>query len=153
MFSRVRLLATPWTAAYQAPPSVGFARQEYWSGVPLPSPTNGASLGKSLLPASASSSENDDRAHLTVAVRTKASQQVKRLVEDWPRGSIGHPIIPYVGGRNGTRSRGLACWTFNQTSIMKKARKSSKCTQSASPVALFQKMHPATFALAFSVRL
>ena len=36
--SRVRLLATPWTAAYQAPPSVGFSRQEYWSGVPLPSP-------------------------------------------------------------------------------------------------------------------
>ena len=37
-FSRVQLLATPWTAAYQAPPSMGFSRQEYWSGVPLPSP-------------------------------------------------------------------------------------------------------------------
>ena len=36
--SRVRLLATPWTAAHQAPPSMGFSRQEYWSGVPLPSP-------------------------------------------------------------------------------------------------------------------
>ena len=35
--SRVRLLATPWTVAYQAPPSMGFSRQEYWSGVPLPS--------------------------------------------------------------------------------------------------------------------
>ena len=35
--SRVQLLATLWTAAYQAPPSMGFARQEYWSGVPLPS--------------------------------------------------------------------------------------------------------------------
>ena len=35
---RVRLLATPWTVAYQAPPSMGFSRQEYWSGVPLPSP-------------------------------------------------------------------------------------------------------------------
>ena len=33
--SRVRLLATPWTAAYQAPPSMEFSRQEYWSGVPL----------------------------------------------------------------------------------------------------------------------
>ena len=33
--SRVRLLATPWTAAHQAPPSIGFSRQEYWSGVPL----------------------------------------------------------------------------------------------------------------------
>ena len=36
--SCVRLLATPWAAAYQAPLSVGFSRQEYWSGVPLPSP-------------------------------------------------------------------------------------------------------------------
>ena len=33
----VRLLVTPWTVAYQAPPSMGFSRQEYWSGVPLPS--------------------------------------------------------------------------------------------------------------------
>ena len=32
--SRARLLATPWTAAYQSPPSMGFSRQEYWSGVP-----------------------------------------------------------------------------------------------------------------------
>ena len=38
--SRVQLLATPWTAAYQAPPSMGFSRQEYWSGVPLSSPFN-----------------------------------------------------------------------------------------------------------------
>ena len=37
--SRVRLLATPWIAAYQAPLSMGFSRQEYWSGVPLPSLT------------------------------------------------------------------------------------------------------------------
>ena len=36
--SRVWLLATPWTAAHRAPPSMGFSRQEYWSGVPLPSP-------------------------------------------------------------------------------------------------------------------
>ena len=36
--SRVRLFVTPWTAAYQAPPSMGFSRQEYWSGVPFPSP-------------------------------------------------------------------------------------------------------------------
>ena len=35
--SRVRLLAIPWTAAYQAPPPMGFPSQEYWSGVPLPS--------------------------------------------------------------------------------------------------------------------
>ena len=38
--SRVLLFATPWTAAYQAPLSMGFSRQEYWSGVSLPSPTS-----------------------------------------------------------------------------------------------------------------
>ena len=38
MLSRVQLLVTTWTAAYQAPPSMGFSRQEYWSGVPSPSP-------------------------------------------------------------------------------------------------------------------
>ena len=36
--SRVRLVATPWTVANQAPPSMGFSRQEYWSGLPFPSP-------------------------------------------------------------------------------------------------------------------
>ena len=39
LLSHVRLLATAWTAAYQAPPSLGFSRQEYWSGVPLLSPS------------------------------------------------------------------------------------------------------------------
>ena len=37
-FSRERLFATPWTVAHQAPPSMGFSRQEYWSGLPFPSP-------------------------------------------------------------------------------------------------------------------
>ena len=37
-FSRVRLFATPWTVAYRAPLSMGFSRQEYWSGLPFPSP-------------------------------------------------------------------------------------------------------------------
>ena len=38
LLSRVRLIATPWTVAYEAPPSMGFSRQEYWSGLPFPSP-------------------------------------------------------------------------------------------------------------------
>ena len=37
-FSCVRLCATPWTEAHQAPPSLGFSRQEHWSGLPFPSP-------------------------------------------------------------------------------------------------------------------
>ena len=38
LLSHARLLVTPWTGAYQAPLSMGFPRQEYWSGVPFPSP-------------------------------------------------------------------------------------------------------------------
>ena len=48
LLSRVRLLATPWTAAYQAPPSMGFSRQEYWSRLPLPSLSNNATPWYSL---------------------------------------------------------------------------------------------------------
>ena len=44
--SRVRPSATPWTAAFQAPPSMGFSRQEYWSGVPLPSSSKTARCDK-----------------------------------------------------------------------------------------------------------
>ena len=40
LLRRVQLFATPWTVVYQAPRSMGFSRQEYWSGVPLPSPAD-----------------------------------------------------------------------------------------------------------------
>ena len=46
LLSRVQLLATPRTAAYQAPSPMGFSRQEYWSGVPLPSPPSPGDLPK-----------------------------------------------------------------------------------------------------------
>ena len=42
--SHIRLLATPWTTAYQAPPSMGFSRQEYWGGLPFPSPMHACML-------------------------------------------------------------------------------------------------------------
>ena len=44
--SRVRLYTTPWTAAHQAPLSMGFSRQEYWNGLPLPSPSYAAVTNK-----------------------------------------------------------------------------------------------------------
>ena len=43
--SSVRLFATPWTVAYQAPPSMEFSKQEYWSGLPFPSPGDLPNLG------------------------------------------------------------------------------------------------------------
>ena len=54
--SRVRLLATPWTAAYQGPPSMGLARQEDWSGVPSPSPFHLGTFPKKSLALSACAS-------------------------------------------------------------------------------------------------
>ena len=50
LFSSVLLLATPWTPDFQAPPSMGFSRQEYWSGVPSPSPFHQWLTNKSQLP-------------------------------------------------------------------------------------------------------
>ena len=59
--SRVRLFVTPWTVAYHAPPSVGFSRQEYWSGLPFPSlgdlPNTGIEPGSPALQADALPSE------------------------------------------------------------------------------------------------
>ena len=48
LLSRVRLFATLWTVSYQAPPTMGFSRQEYWSGVPLPSPHPYMTTGKTI---------------------------------------------------------------------------------------------------------
>ena len=48
MHSHVRFFATPWTVTCQAPLSVGFSRQEYWSGLPLPSPTIGHTPEKTI---------------------------------------------------------------------------------------------------------
>ena len=57
LFSHVQLFATPWTVAYQAPPSMGFSRQGFWSGLPFPSPGDlpdpGIKLGPPTLQADA----------------------------------------------------------------------------------------------------
>ena len=47
--SRVRLFETPWTVAYQASPSTGFSRKEYWSGLPFPSPGDVPDSGLELM--------------------------------------------------------------------------------------------------------
>ena len=63
--SRVRLFATPWTVAYQTPPSMGFSRQEYWSGLAFPSlgdlPDPGIEPGSPTLQADALTSEPPKR--------------------------------------------------------------------------------------------
>ena len=68
--SHVQLFATPWTVAYQAPPSMGFSRQEYWSGLPFPSPRDlpnpGIKPGSPALQTDALPSEPPDTSSLHI---------------------------------------------------------------------------------------
>ena len=57
LLSHVRLFAIPWTVAYQAPPSMGFSRQEYWSGLPFPCPVPGIEPGSPAFQADTLTSE------------------------------------------------------------------------------------------------
>ena len=66
--SHVRLLATSWTVAYQVPPSMGFSRQEYWSGAPLPSPL---------------SSPTKDQNHIPCIERQSTNHWTTRKVPTW----------------------------------------------------------------------
>ena len=86
--SHVRLFSTPWTAAYQAPPSMGFSRQEYWSGLPLPSlcwaPTRNQKLPstklqreiKSYLPSMSSKSNRKERNVILLLENRKQSCKI-----------------------------------------------------------------------------
>ena len=69
LLSCVRLFVTPWTVAYQAPPSMGFSRQEYWSGLPFPSPGDlpdpGFAPGSPALQAAALTREGGFKSYLT----------------------------------------------------------------------------------------
>ena len=70
--SHVRLFATPWTVAYQASPSMGFSRREYWSGLPFPSPGDlpnpGIKPGSPALEADALTSETPGKPRITRGV-------------------------------------------------------------------------------------
>ena len=72
--SRVRLFATPWTVAYQAPPSMGFSRQGCWSGLPFPSPGNlsdpGIEPGSPALQANALPSDSPGNIFLKLLMKT-----------------------------------------------------------------------------------
>ena len=71
--SRVQLLATPWTAAYQAPPSMGFSRQEYWSGLPLPY-------------AAGHSKKTKTKTHITTRTKQKNPHKFEAKCTSWNSG-------------------------------------------------------------------
>ena len=84
--SRVRLLATPWTAAYQAPPSMGVSRQEYWSGSPVPSLEEGRDSTKWTI-----STLHDRCYHGGAKCARKPGSEA--LVSPWYHGKVPMPWI------------------------------------------------------------
>ena len=93
--SRVRLLATLWTVTYQAPPSMGFSRQEYWSGWPFPSPgilpNPGIESGSPALQADALTSEPPGKP-TAAAVAAKSLQSCSTLCDPMDCRLPGSPI-------------------------------------------------------------
>ena len=95
--SRVRLFATPWTVAYQAPPSMGFSRQECWSGLPFPSPGDlpnpGIEPGSPILQADALPSEPQ-------SLRWVWFQRAALLSQRGPRTNAGQHPLPRAASLN-----------------------------------------------------
>ena len=81
--SRVQLFATPWTVAYQAPPSMEFSRQEYWSGVTFPSPgdlpNSGIKPGYPTLQADALTSEPPGKPKQITCIQITKSSKTKKI--------------------------------------------------------------------------
>ena len=116
-FSRVRLCATPWTAAYQDSPSMGFSRQEHWSGLPFPSPMHDSGKWK--------------WSHSVVSDSVwPHGLQPTRLLHPWdfPGKNTGvgcHCLLPtmYIVGKK--CKTGMRCYYSNRFSRCQEARTSS----------------------------
>ena len=95
--SRVRLFATPWTVAYQAPPSMGFSRQEYWNGLPFPSPGDlpdpGIESGSPAFQADTLTSEPPGKPHIYAQFSSVQSLSHVRLF-----------AIPWIAARQASLS-------------------------------------------------
>ena len=121
--SRIRLFATPWTVAYQAPLSMGFSRQEYWSGLPFPSPGDlpdpGIEPGSPALEADALTSEPPGKPKVMLKIlQARLQQYVNCKVPD-----------VQAGFRKG---RGTKDQIANIQWIIEKARELKKKSTSAS---------------------
>jgi len=84
LLSRVQLLETPWTAAYQAPLSVGFSRQEYWSGL--------SSKQKTKQEYKPSHQQTGLPPHSAMTIRGKTNKQTKIQHKSHPIGSLHKPL-------------------------------------------------------------
>ena len=124
--SPIPLLATPWTAAYQAPPSIGFSRQEYWSGVPLPSPFD------TLI------SPNYENRRILNIYNSSINNHCCSLVEQrpeptpWLEGAANWALLIFLGSMLSARSwagRALLL-SFTTCTCLPPHRKNTKCSWS-----------------------
>ena len=104
LLSRVWLFATPWTVAYQAPPSMEFSRQEYWSGLPFPSPGHLPDPGLSL------SAENlVEQRHLWVdSLNYSSKPRVRCVAKAFIHIDSHQSTASFVKGKRGKRREVLA---------------------------------------------
>ena len=112
LLSRVWLLATPWTAAHQALPSMGLSRQEYWSGLPFPSPISSIKLSQML--ELAKSPHQDNFHKLLGARRYKVKNwfwlSTECLWSCYSEVCLGHPLACCLNPRVG---RPAACYPLS----------------------------------------
>ena len=98
LLNHVQLFATPWTVACQAPPSMGFSRQEYWSGLPFPSPGDlpnpGIEIGSLVLQADSLPSEPPGKPYIGISVQFSSVQSLShvRLCDPMNRSTPGLPV-------------------------------------------------------------
>ena len=95
--SRVQLLVTPWTAAHQAPPSMGFSRQEDWSGVPLPSPNENLLQPKKVKLGSQHTKNQLEMAHRPPDVKSQLTGKDPDAGKDWRQEEKGTTEDEMVG--------------------------------------------------------
>ena len=117
--SRVQLFATPWTVAYQAPPSLGFSRQEYWSGLPFPSPGDlpkpGIEPGLPALQTDALLSEPPGRPLVWPQVNNREGTQPHPSTENWIKDLL-NMALPTRARPSFAHSQSLPCTAVGKES-------------------------------------
>ena len=134
-FSRVRLFVTPWTVAYQAPLSMGFSRQEYWSGLPFPSPgdipKSGIEPWSPALQADALISELREKGNAkecsnyhTIALISHASKVIVKILQARLQQYVNHELPDVQAGFR--KDRGTRDQIANIHWIIEKVREFQK---------------------------
>ena len=107
--NRVRLFVTPWTVAYQAPPSMGFSRQECWSGLPFPSPRLKIKCTINVIPLNCPQTIPPPPPSMEKLSSTKPVPGAKKVEDHW-RGRLKFRDISDPSPLQQTLSQGWRSW-------------------------------------------